>query len=196
MNCENEEQKPDNYSKSILEIIHKDANESLKIFCDNINFHNTRLAILVGFDTSFAVILSRIPNQRYFSLSGDSILEREKCDLLPSEELFYLFVNIIDWLLYIKPFIGILLIFSLFFATLGLLPNPTKITLSPSKMLDRAKNNSEEDFLKGVINIRADTITRLEKLADKKASSFRYALILIAVALIVAILLVTIIPKY
>ncbi len=104
MNCENKETKHiNNYSKPILEIIHKDANESLKIFCDNINFHNTRLAILIGFDTSFAGILSRMPNQRYFSLSNNYILKREENDLLPSEELFNLFASIVDWLLYIKP---------------------------------------------------------------------------------------------
>ncbi len=75
------------------------------------------------------------------------------------------------------------------------MPNPNEVTLSPSKMLDRAKNNSEEDLLEGIIHIRADTITRLEKLVDKKASSFRYALILLTIAIMVSIILVTIIPE-
>jgi hypothetical protein len=187
MTCENEEQKPSDNYKSSLEIIHKDANESLKFFHDNINSNNTRLGIIIGFDTSFSAFLAKIPNQRCLLQLCDSLFRRKNNILLPFEQFFNLLVNSIDWLLNIKPLIGILLISSLIFATSGLLPEATHTTLSPNRLLDRARNNSEERLLEGIIDIRSDTIQRLEKLVNEKASKFRYALVFLEAATIVAI---------
>jgi hypothetical protein len=62
---ENEDQKSNHqYNNLILEIVHKDANESLKLLSDNVNSINTRLTLLIGFNATFASLLPRLPIYR------------------------------------------------------------------------------------------------------------------------------------
>jgi hypothetical protein len=191
MTCENEERKPTiNYDKPILEIIHKDANESLKIFRDDINSINTRLAVLIGFDTNFAAFLSKIPSQKYFSIESCSLsLDNEH--VIPYAYQILGFCTVaINWILSIKPIVGLILIASLISAIKGLFATPNQITLYPKKMLRQAENAEEKSFLKGIINNRDDIIINLESRIQEKALRLNNALLFLGIAAAIVILII------
>jgi len=179
-------------NKLILEIIHKDANESLKIFRDDINSINTRLAIIIGFDASFVAFLSKIPSKSIFSLSGCTYMDRigENCGTRHSEQIMKFFTELINYFLNIKPLIGLALIVSLIVGIMGLSPKPNRVVIFPAKMLERAEspNMTEDIFLKGIIDNRDTTISNLLCVIDEKAKMLNLALTFLGIAAVMAII--------
>jgi hypothetical protein len=191
MVCKNEEQDSNSdYSKEILELIYKDANESLKIFRDDINSINTRLAIVIGFDTNFATFISKLPIHAFFQVPAPSPYTSKHNCYLYSEQILDMCINFINWVFYIKPITGLLVIVSLMSATWGLLPTSNEITIFPDVILSKSIGKSEEGLIEGIINVRSERIRKFENLIDKKASRLRIAIIFLVVATIIAIFIV------
>jgi hypothetical protein len=175
--------------KSILEIIHKDANESLKFFYENINLINTRLAVIIGFDASFVSFLSKIPSKRIFTLTGLSEIDKVNHSSY-SQQIIAFFTEVINHcFLTPKSLIGFSLIISLFSATIGLLPKPNKVWLLPANMLAQA-NTTEEEFKTGIINDRHEVIIDLQKVTDKKAKALNNALLSLGIGATIAIIFI------
>jgi hypothetical protein len=183
----NEQQDLSNDSKLIIEIIHKDADESLKIFRDNINSIDTRLAVIIGFDASFAAFLSKIPSKSIFLISGYTLMTGENYSNTYPGQIIKFFTDFINYLLTIKPLIGLSLIISLCLSINGLSPTPTQIILYPVKMLEQSKNTEKHLFLKGIIENRNETILKLERLVSKKAKMLNLALFFLGIAASIAI---------
>jgi hypothetical protein len=173
---ENEDQKSNHqYNNLILEIVHKDANESLKLLSDNVNSINTRLTLLIGFNATFASLLPRLPIQNIFSVKTYHLQEIES--LYPhAREILVKIILVINWFLLMKPLIALLLGISLTLAILSVIPSPTELVLLPEKMLEKGKEFSEEDLILGIIQNRDVTIQKLQKLLAEKASNLKYSL--------------------
>jgi hypothetical protein len=179
---------PDDY-KSILEIIHKDANESVKNFYENINLINTRLAVIIGFDASFVAFLSKIPSKNIFYLTGLSESDKINYSIYSQQITAFLTEAINRCFLTPKSLIGSFLIISLFSATLGLQAKPNQVWLLPANMLVQA-NTTIEEFTIGIINDRQEVIINLEKVADEKAKALNKALLFLGTAAIIAIVFI------
>jgi hypothetical protein len=179
---------PDDY-KSILEIIHKDANESVKNFYENINLINTRLAVIIGFDASFVAFLSKIPSKNIFYLTSLSESDKINYSIYSQQITAFLTEAINRCFLTPKSLIGSFLIISLFSATLGLQAKPNQVWLLPANMLVQA-NTTIEEFTIGIINDRQEVIINLEKVADEKAKALNKALLFLGTAAIIAIVFI------
>jgi hypothetical protein len=182
-----EQQSTNDYNKLMLDIIHKEASESLKLLYDNINSINTRLAILVGFNTTFITFFSKISNQKYplaqvFLFNQDNIHSIHYINQTINSLLGF-----INWLSF-KPLVGSLLVISLLVATNGLLTIQTKTTLLPKQMLEKSKGADENSLLKGIINNCDDVIQDLQVLVKLKASKLKFSLIFLEVAAIIIII--------
>lgn len=185
---ENKDQQSNNqYNESIVEVIYEDANQSFKLLRDDINLINTRLTLLIGFNATFASLLPKLPVQKIFSIKYESL--QEYTHLYPYAEPFLKIpIDIINWLLSIKPLVALFVAFSVAFAILSVLPSSTPIVLLPEKMLDKSKNCSVEVLRIGIIKNRNETIKRLQNLIDRKAKKLKYALITLGGAAILTVL--------
>ena len=188
MTYKNEDRKSnDQYNNSILEMIYKDANESCKSLQDNINSTNTRLTLLIGFNATFASLLPKLPIQNMFLIKVQNSQEFD--NLYPyAIDIINIFIMFCNWLALIKPLIAILLGISLTLAILGVIPSSIPIVIFPKKMLEKGKDSSQEDFMIGVIKNRDDTIRRLQKLVEEKASNLKYSLITLTVTALFTVL--------
>ena len=178
------------HNKSILEIVHKDANESLKICRDEINSLNTRLAVIIGFDASFVVFLSKIPSRSIFLLSGYTSRIGGNNSSIFVEMIMSFFTKIINDFFTLRFLIGLSLIVSLIAAINGLSPTNQRVLLDPVKMLDRSKNTTEKFLLMAIIKNRSSTISELENLINKKGGMLNLALKFLGIAAIIAILFI------
>jgi hypothetical protein len=179
---------PNDY-KSILEIIHKDANESVKNFYENINLINTRLAVIIGFDASFVAFLPKIPSKNIFYLTGLSGADKINYSIYSQQIMAFLTEGINRCLLTPKFLIGFFVIISLFSATLGLWVKPNQVWLLPAEMLEQA-NTTVEEFTIGIINDRQEVIIDLQKVAEEKAKALNKALFFLGAAAIAAIIFI------
>lgn len=182
MSCDEEKyQSEDPYNKLVLELIYEDSNNSFKLLRDDINSVNTRLTLLIGFNATLASLLPRLPIQSFLFLDCQFCHETDK--LYPHAGLLTrLLITVINYLLSIKPLISLLLGTSIFFAIWGILPSATPMFIFPRKMLEKARENSEEDFRVGVIENRDETITRLQRLIGRKALRLKCALVTLGCA--------------
>lgn len=168
-------------------MIYKDANESCKSLQDNINSTNTRLTLLIGFNATFASLLPKLPIQNMFLIKVQNSQEFD--NLYPyAIDIINIFIMFCNWLALIKPLIAILLGISLTLAILGVIPSSIPIVIFPKKMLEKGKDSSQEDFMIGVIKNRDDTIRRLQKLVEEKASNLKYSLITLTVTALFTVL--------
>ncbi len=94
------------YKGSILEIILKDADESLKLLHSDSNSINTRLAFLIGFNATFASFLSKLPYSKI------EVLEKVDSYYSYKKQLLSILAIVIGWFLQIKPVIALLICFS------------------------------------------------------------------------------------
>jgi hypothetical protein len=174
------------YNDSVLKIIYEDANESLRIQRDETNSINTKLTLLIGFNASFAILLSNLPMQSVVSIKYQHF--QEVYELYPCAESFFNVVAFVsNSLLSTKSLIPFSLGVSVIFAITGVFPSPVRLIIRPQAMLEKGKSCSEEDFRIAIINTHDTTIKAFEKLSDRKTLSLRCALLALGGAALLTI---------
>lgn len=165
------------YSEPVLQIIHQDSNESIKILRDNIVALNTGLALLIGFNATLLSFFLRIP--KLTSLENLYLITTQfkQENIFPS---YFLEASI--FLISSKALGAILVGLSIVLAILSILPSPSKFVLSPQKMLDQGKRCPESEFRLKIIRIRHESIQQLEAKIQQKAFGLRASLIALALA--------------
>lgn len=185
-------QSNEHYSNSILTLIHDDSNNSLKILHDDINSINTRLTLLIGFNATFASLLSRLPMQKFFSLKD--CLSSQINNSNSSTNTLLEILLVADKLFSLRSLTAICIGVSIFFAINSLLPKSVPVVIKPNKLLKKVQQNeqgeslSEEELRKGIIDTRDKAIKDLTHLIDKKASKLKRALIVLGIASILTVL--------
>jgi hypothetical protein len=176
------------YNEKSLEIIHKESGEYLKFMFDNISSMNLRLGILIGFNTSFVALFSTMPSCKYFTLPYFYMSDDRVHSIYYVNQMINTIIEFINWILLIKPMIGLCLISSLILAVNGLSPVTNKANIFPGKMLEQSKGNDESFLLLTIINGRNDVIKDLVGIVQKKGSRLTLSLKFLTVASVIVIL--------
>jgi hypothetical protein len=176
------------YNDKSLEIIHKESGEYLKSMFDNISSMNLRLGILIGFNTSFVAFFSTIPSYKYFTVPYFHMSDDKIHSIYYVNQMIDRMIEFINWILLIKPVIGLCLISSLILAVNGLSPVTNKANIFPGKMLEKSKGNDESFLLLTIINGRNDVIKDLVGIVQKKGSRLTLSLQFLAAASVIVIL--------
>lgn len=179
MNVENESNTGNNsIDSSVLELIYKDADESLKTLQSNLYNINTNLALLVGFNATFATLLWKIGGTHRLQIDISKVAS--SADFYPyGQQLYRNILYILDWLLLIKPAVAMLLVSSISIAISALKPKPTGVIIYPSFMIDLSQDRSLEEFRKAVVENRDTVIKEVESKVNLKAKQLRISLSLL-----------------
>jgi hypothetical protein len=176
------------YNNKSLGIIHKESGEYLKSMIDNISSMNLRLGILIGFNTSFIAFFSTIPSHEYFVIPHSPIAEDGIHSIDYTNQMIDRMIEFINWILLIKPVIGLCLISSLILAVDGLSPITNKANIFPVQMLEHSKGDDEKSLFLTIINGRNDVIKDLVGIVQKKGSRLILSLKFLAAASVIVIL--------
>lgn len=166
---------------SILQLIYDDAGESLKALRTNIYSLNTNLALLIGFNATFATLLSRINGTLKLQLDIPRVAA--SAEYYPhGQQLYTNVLYLINWLLLLKPIVAMLLVSSILIAITALIPTPSSTIIYPSVMLELSKERKIEEFTRAVIENRDEVIKEVLSKVNLKAERFKNALLILGIA--------------
>lgn len=166
---------------SILQLIYDDAGESLKALRTNIYNLNTTLALLIGFNATFATLLSRINGTLKLQLDIPRVAA--SAAYYPhGQQLYTNALYLINWLLLLKPIVAMLLISSILIAITALIPTPSSTIIYPSVMLELSEERKIEEFTRAVIENRDEVIKKALLKVNLKAERFKNALLILGIA--------------
>lgn len=166
---------------SILQLIYDDAGESLKALRTNIYNLNTSLALLIGFNATFATLLSRINGTLKLQLDIPRVAV--SAAYYPyGQQLYTNVLYLINWLLLLKPIVAMLLISSILIAITALIPTASSTIIYPSVMLELSEERKIEEFTRAVIENRDEVIKKASLKVNLKAERFKNALLILGIA--------------
>lgn len=166
---------------SILQLIYDDAGESLKALRTNIYSLNTNLALLIGFNATFATLLSRINGTLKLQLDIPRVAV--SAEYYPhGQQLYTNVLYLINWLLLLKPIVAMLLVSSILIAITALIPTPSSTIIYPSVMLELSEERKIEEFTRAVIENRDEVIKEVLSKVNLKAERFKNALLILGIA--------------
>jgi hypothetical protein len=179
MNIGNESNTENNLKENlVLELIYKDADESLKTLQANLYNTNTNLALLVGFNATFATLLWKIGSTHVLQVDISKVAS--SANFYPhGQQLYRNVLYLLNWLLLIKPVVAMLLVSSISIAISTLRPKPTGIIIYPSLMLELSQDRSLEEFRRAVVENRDAVIKEVESKVEAKAKQLRASLSLL-----------------
>ena len=165
----------------VLKLIYEDASESLNALRTNLYNINTNLALLIGFNATFATLLSKIHSTHKLQLDVPKVAT--SAEFYPyGQQLYRNVFSAINWLLLLKPIVALLLISSIAISVSALRPKPTGTIIYPSLMLDLSQDRSVEEFRTAVIENRDHVVREIESKANLKAKRLRAALFFLGCA--------------